>query len=593
MPRSPAQPDCALATRASFRSKTQLLMNSVPKPLCLLVAALTTFASPATGAALLGELVTHSSTGEPLRGEIGLLHAAGEEIDSSCFKQTGNPGRDDIPWVGRVSFRLAGDRLIVTTHEPVNHPAAMLGILVTCGGQLRRDYPVLLQPPRTETTPPSAARQPLPPANEPSTDPAFRAAPRRIPSSAQRDGATVASRPARPARHDIAQAQRKPPPEPDHLIVGGLETGFAPLRMSLMLAIPPKTDDTIGSRAQSLQAQRTLAAIDDRITAQLELNERIKRLEEYEILLRERVAHLGVKPAPRPAVATQGAEPVRSTIQPSVADNPGKVQWLKPLAGLLAALVGGGVLIWLRRRGSIEPPTAKRRLTEPALLSSTPPSVQTVSVSPAVKPETTPARAPDLPPLEPPQPEGPQAWTEPTFTQEHPAPFDETVNEHDSALELAEIMMSFGRTQGAAETLADYIRSNPRQAVKPWLKLLEVYHVAGMRTEFELLTRQLNKTFNVRLIGWEDFPTLRATPESIEQLEHINQRLQELWGTPDAQAYIHQILRDNRNGTRQGFPLAVVEEFLLLLAILEDQLGPHKTTAEFTPEATTPATASA
>lgn len=140
--------------------------------------------------------------------------------------------------------------------------------------------------------------------------------------------------------------------------------------------------------------------------------------------------------------------------------------------------------------------------------------------------------------------------------------------------------MSFGRTQGAAETLADYIRSNPRQAVKPWLKLLEVYHVAGMRAEFEALTRQLNKTFNVKMISWSDFKVAHSTPESIEQMPHLVNRLQELWGTQEAQVYIHQILRDNRNGTRQGFPLAVVEELLLMLAVLDDQLGTYKPPTE-------------
>jgi hypothetical protein len=167
-------------------------------------------------------------------------------------------------------------------------------------------------------------------------------------------------------------------------------------------------------------------------------------------------------------------------------------------------------------------------------------------------------------------------WAEPTFAPAHPIPFDETVDEHDSALELAEIMMSFGRTQGAAETLADYIRNNPRQAVKPWLKLLEVYHVAGMRAEFEALTRQLNKTFNVKMIGWSDFKAVRMAARTPSSRCPTSQRLQELWGTQEAQAYIHQILRDNRNGTRQGFPLTVVEELLLLLAILDDELGAYK-----------------
>ncbi len=180
-------------------------------------------------------------------------------------------------------------------------------------------------------------------------------------------------------------------------------------------------------------------------------------------------------------------------------------------------------------------------------------------------------------------------WAEPTFAPAHPIPFDETVDEQDSALELAEIMMSFGRTQGAAETLADYIRNNPRQAVKPWLKLLDVYHVAGMRAEFEALTRQLNKTFNVKMISWGDFKAVRSAPDTVEQIGHVTLRLQELWGTMEAQAYIHQILRDNRNGTRQGFPLNIVEELLLLLAILDDQLGPYKPPAELSLEAMEPA----
>ena len=124
------------------------------------------------------------------------------------------------------------------------------------------------------------------------------------------------------------------------------------------------------------------------------------------------------------------------------------------------------------------------------------------------------------------------------------------------------------------------IRNNPRQAVKPWLKLLEVYHVAGMRAEFEALTRQLNKTFNVKMISWSDFKTMRGGADTIEQIPHVIQRLQELWGTQEAQAYIHQILRDNRNGTRQGFPLTVVEELLLLLAILDDELGTYKPPTE-------------
>lgn len=149
-------------------------------------------------------------------------------------------------------------------------------------------------------------------------------------------------------------------------------------------------------------------------------------------------------------------------------------------------------------------------------------------------------------------------------------------DEHNSAIELAEIMMSFGRVQGAAQTLADFIRANPKQAVKPWMKLLEVYRVANMQMEFEALTAQLNKTFNVQPVRWDDFDITRSAQDSLESHDHIRLQLCTLWGTPACQAYLHHLLRDNRQGTRQGFPLAIIDEILLLLGILEQHLGPYR-----------------
>ena len=227
--------------------------------------------------------------------------------------------------------------------------------------------------------------------------------------------------------------------------------------------------------------------------------------------------------------------------------------------------IHGLVAAGLRRRRPTEPVEDIEPTTQPDFRISPPPSTTQHTAIPKA-PEEMRAMPPIQQAAPPPPADNSGEWAEPTFAPAHPIPFDETVDEQDSALELAEIMMSFGRTQGAAETLADYIRNNPRQAVKPWLKLLEVYHVAGMRAEFEVLTRQLNKTFNVKMISWNDFQNIRSTLDTVEQIAHVCQRLQDLWGTPEAQIYIHQILRDNRNGTRQGFPLTVVEELLLLLA---------------------------
>lgn len=163
------------------------------------------------------------------------------------------------------------------------------------------------------------------------------------------------------------------------------------------------------------------------------------------------------------------------------------------------------------------------------------------------------------------------------------SPAEAEVEEHDSAIELAEIMMSFGRVHGAAETLAEFIRNNPKQAVTPWLKLLEVYRAAGLRAEFDGLARQLNKTFNVKAVTWDNFEDARRMPDSVEKLPHVLARLQQLWGTRECQAYIQTLLRDNRDGTRQGFPLNIIDELLLLAAILEQHLGPYRVEPEAPP----------
>lgn len=577
-------------------------MNCVRKTLFLLVATLAPLGIPTAEAAGLGELVILSELGEPFRAEIRLVLGPGEKLDASCFKRVNYVSNDDTPWINNARLRLAGDHLIVTTREPVNHPFAMLGLHIACDNELRRDYTILLQPPGRRISPPIAASAATAAYTEqPSAPPARPTARQQRPASSIYTAEAVqqpAARPTRPPKQNIHQTSLAEPPRHDRLTLGsGDEAGRVPLRMSLLLANPPHGDEADGSRQQLRQEQRTLAEIDDRIASQLEVNEKIKRLEEYQALLKERVAQLDdqAPPSPGPQTAARPAQPTATASAQETSATPSSIteqvrQWGPPIGGLLAVLLGGGALMWLRRRRPTEPVEDMEPTTQPDFRISAAPSTTQHTAIPKA-PEEMRAMPPIQQAAPPPPADNSGEWAEPTFAPAHPIPFDETVDEQDSALELAEIMMSFGRTQGAAETLADYIRNNPRQAVKPWLKLLEVYHVAGMRAEFEVLTRQLNKTFNVKMISWNDFQNIRSTLDTVEQIAHVCQRLQDLWGTPEAQIYIHQILRDNRNGTRQGFPLTVVEELLLLLAILDEELGPYKPTPELTLEEMEPPSA--
>ena len=145
----------------------------------------------------------------------------------------------------------------------------------------------------------------------------------------------------------------------------------------------------------------------------------------------------------------------------------------------------------------------------------------------------------------------------------------------NSTIELAEIMLSFGRINSAAEALTNFIEKNPKDAFAPWLKLLEVYRANGQRTEFDKIALKLNKTFNVWTVDWDNFSDVLDPAHSLETMTHIVERVQKLWGSRKCQAYLQYLLRDTRDETRRGFPLTAIGDILCLNDILEYYLGPY------------------
>jgi hypothetical protein len=150
----------------------------------------------------------------------------------------------------------------------------------------------------------------------------------------------------------------------------------------------------------------------------------------------------------------------------------------------------------------------------------------------------------------------------PAAANEPPAP---DVESHtDQSIELAEIMVSMGLAQGAADALTERIRVNPKRALYHWLKLLDVYRRSQMKEDFERAAGELRQTFNVQPAGWGG-----ATGSfSIEDFPHLSARLQELWPTPACGEFLAHLLEDNRGGQRNGLPQCVAEEILLLEQML-------------------------
>lgn len=138
----------------------------------------------------------------------------------------------------------------------------------------------------------------------------------------------------------------------------------------------------------------------------------------------------------------------------------------------------------------------------------------------------------------------------------------------DEALELADVMSSIGLADGAAQALVEHIRTNPRQSLSHWLRLLDVYRQTGKQTEFEKAAAEMRNAFNVEPGTWNDNAKDDERNTSLENYPHISAELKKLWPTPECSEYLLSLLADNRDGKRAGFPLPVVEEIVLLLAVL-------------------------
>ena len=120
----------------------------------LVVAA----SGPAASAITLGEVEVRSVIGEALDARIPVAAGPGEQLRGACFSFAPDAA-SELPAPVGATLELSGGRLRVRTKEPVQDPALTLGILIVCPGSdaaTRRDYSILLDPPRVARATPSA-----------------------------------------------------------------------------------------------------------------------------------------------------------------------------------------------------------------------------------------------------------------------------------------------------------------------------------------------------------------------------------------------------------------------------------------------------
>lgn len=499
-----------------------------------------------------GDITVSSRVGEPLRAEVGILSASQEAIDTACFSLAANRG-SELPVITSARLTLVKDgqryRLVIAGTTPIADPIFILALRAGCGIDVQRDYVLMPQAPIS-----LAEASPLPPAPAgvaeftkrkpagrqwrasagetlegiaealvptdigkqrqilaalqranpewPPTTALAEGTPIHIPSlekpsSGQRPAAakqrqrrpaatTAGSRPAAEPQSPAAAAEKHSPPagSSDRLVLGAPPADFTPDERPAATRTPTPRPPPLGMEERLLQMESTVKL----------LNEEIARLDKAlalasDVLIAQEKLQASRSILAAPTKVKAAASPSQSPILPPA---PSASSWIE----LLASALGGGLIAALaahflaqRKKRAID-----RELPLLVQVSPKPASVEPVPEDPIA---TMPAQIS--------RPVAPSGIVEISTVGGEPA------------LELAEIMLSFGRLQDACETLAEHIRESSPDQPKPWIMLLDLYHRSNMRREFETLASRFQEKFNTRPPAWDELTSRSGEAKPLER----------------------------------------------------------------------------
>lgn len=557
------------------------------------------------GAVGLGELRGQPVLGQGLQLEVSLLGAEKLALEASCFRLVQPSDGGDLPWLKKASlaFRKGAPPVLeIRSAEPLREPILQLAVKLGCGYEVSRDYVLMASP----AIPGMLRAEPLPEKLGEAGVPPVAKRPARARSAQPRLASEVPA-PVRRVSKATANAEAL---LPDRLILfADGDVGEPSLRLATAL-VSTGQDATDAQREMFRLEYRMLMALHDQAISQLAAAEKMRNMESALGELHGQAdklaqrAEQGSASSPQGSGSGQGA-PVPSVAAPASAQvATGGSAPVKALAllsdwGAYGILLGSvlGLAGWLVWRNH-------RRRQDEAVDGATTICEPEIRVDPRRSDERDEPGGVDLPfePAAMGMPMQVDVELDARGGVESVAPVDSgagpekamdsvlsinasTLDEQFEAnpvMELADIMLSFGRVKGAAQALQEYIDNNPQEALRPWIRLMDVYRMAGMRAEFEKVASNLNHNFNVEVQSWDDgkaesTPPSPGTaeipvapkPQSLEDLPRLMRTVVELWNTGDVVGYLYQLLRDNRGGQRLGFAMPVVEDVLFLIELKE------------------------
>ena len=596
-------------------------------------------------AAGLGEISVISPLGNRFRAEIP-LPTRSSPMALSCFQLTMDSpdAMDDVPWLqdAQIVLLSAPPRLLITTRRPVADPVLQLAIHSACGMSLTRHYTALLSPPSevgralpmvipasssmvSLGNPDRATDRPTPStqarsaqAGETAGDMARRLYPRR-PAAQQRfirqmvklnpewglsesgdeilpEGVAlrypeitarppVASKSAAPVSQEatktsnsdrlvIGPSDAPSPPEPGtpSVLSGDIDQRLSDVEQQV---------DTMRSLLKALRAENSAPPPDIEIklvemeTRLLTLQLNVARITLAHLTADSPVVTETTPPAADASRRTDGSEkqvvvlPPEPVIPPSVASAPEPVAEPQQFFGpgglaLLGAFGLGLIAVWYRRSRRSDDALGAAGGQDAAK----PNSLKPVSADPDTLPVVN-------------EWDTPEARVDTSIAGRSQV----STSEIEQPIELANILLMYGRTPAAVDVLQSFIDEQPKNSLLATLRLLEIYKQADLRPEFELAAKQLARRFNIECIGWDDtlspvtditidIADQGGTPSALGGMpSHIRSHVAAHWGSLECLDFLRRLLSDNRDGARQGFSVAITQAILALIKTLERQLA--------------------
>ena len=500
------------------------------KTTCLLLTLCQAGSAAALG---MGDINVRSQLGRPLLASVALLDATADTT-ADCFSVGTSASSIAPPLHAKLSIERTGDqtRLLIRTSAPVSDPIVQFVLISDCEVRLQREYVVLLDPP-SATIPavsadaPAAAAQAAPtPAAAPAKQVsrhrhASRRPARHVSASAARRSKDAAPRQATPRTHAAAVE-----PAPRLVLSGKREVASqsdAPVALRLDTNLP----DLTRPHPEGL----TPTELSDENTA---LGRKLAHLEAQLAALQKRNDALE---------AARHAAAVNTTPPPS----PQSTQW--PLYLLAMALFSGLIALaaWLLRRNRGAPRTL---LGADTPWKQTEMPEKTLSELSADLPAETPSVSPRMPEIAAP-----------------PRASDTEVKE--DVLDQAEVFMAFGHGDLAIHLLQEHLREAPTESPVPWLLLLDLLHREGDTAGYAAASAECRRYFNVNLT---DHPVSQdsETGQGLEAYPHLLEQLTKVWNTSGIDTFFHDLIYDDRGGTRMGFEPGAYRDILLLRAIAQE-----------------------